>query len=104
LRAIGIVEFCVHRKLQEDQDTLQGIYPGNPRRSTASPSVDLLFEAFNGMDFFITDLPNGQHFEQISPLNEVQRKILYLLDLPESIYNKMTQKVKYGLRMGTISS
>jgi transposase len=104
LRAMGIVEFSAHRKLQENQDTLQGIYPGNPRRSTASPSVDLLLEAFNGLDFFITDLPNGQHFEQISPLNEVQRKILYLLDLPESIYNKMTQKVKYGLQMGTIST
>jgi len=101
LRAMGIIEFVAHQKLQEDQDTLQGIYPGNPKRSTPKPSVDLLLEAFNGLDFFITDLPNGQHFEQISPLNEVQKKILYLLDLPESIYSRMTQKVKYGIQMGT---
>jgi len=101
LRAMGVVEFVAHRKLQENQDTLQGIYPGNPKRSTPKPSVDLLLEAFNGLDFFITDLPNGQHFEQISPLNEVQKKILYLLDVPESIYSKMTQKIKYGTQTGT---
>lgn len=101
LRAMGIVEFVAHRKLQENQDTLQGIYPGNPKRSTPKPSVDLLLEAFNGLDFFITDLPNGQHFEQISPLNEVQKKILYLLDMPESIYSRITQKIKYGIQMDT---
>lgn len=92
LRAMGVVEFVAHRKLQENQDTLQGIYPGNPRRSTSKPSIDLLLKAFNGVDFFITDLSNGQHFEQVSPLNELQRKILYLLDIPESIYSRMTQK------------
>lgn len=92
LRGMGVVEFVAHRKLQENQDTLQGIYPGNPKRSTSKPSIDLLLKAFNGLDFFITDLPNGQHFEQVSPLNEVQKKILYLLDIPESIYSRMTQK------------
>lgn len=92
LRAMGVVEFVALRKLQENQDILQGIYPGNPKRSTSKPSIDLLLKAFNGLDFFITDLPTGQHFEQVSPLNEVQKKILYLLDLPESIYSRMSQK------------
>ena len=104
LRGMGVVEFAAHKKLQEDEDTLQGIYPGNPRRSTSKPSVDLLLEAFNGMNFFITDLPNGQHFEQISPLNEVQKKILYLLDLPESIYSKMTQQMQYDIQLPSTSA
>jgi len=86
LRAMGVIEFSAHRKLLESQDTLQGIYPGNPKRSTSKPSIDLMLNAFKGIDFFITDLPNGQHFEQISPLNDVQKKILSLLDLPTSIY------------------
>ena len=86
LRAMGVIEFSAHRKLLESQDTLQGIYPGNPKRSTSKPSIDLMLNAFEGLDFFITDLPNGQHFEQISPLNDVQKKILSLLDLPTSIY------------------
>ncbi len=100
LRAMGIIEFVAYRKLQENQDTLQGIYPGNPNRSTPRPSVDLLLKAFNGLDFFVTDLPNGQHFEQISSLNEVQKKILSLLELPESIYTKMTKNPQYGFEMG----
>ena len=104
LRGMGLVEFGAHKKLQENQDTLQGIYPGNPRRSTSTPSVDLLLKAFNEVDFFVTDLPNGQHFEQISPLNEVQKKILYLLDLPESIYSRMTQQTQYGKQLPNTSA
>ncbi len=83
LRAMNIIEFRAHEKLRETEDVLQGIYPGNPKRSTATPSVDMMLNAFNGLDFYITDLPNGQHFEQISNLNNVQKKILYLLDLSE---------------------
>ena len=104
LRGMGLVEFSVRKKLQENEDTLQDVYPGNPRRRTSTPSVDLLLEAFDGLDFFITDLPNGQHFEQISPLNEVQKKILYLLDLPESIYSRMTQQTQYGRRLPNTSA
>ena len=83
LRAMNIIEFRAHEKLLETEDVLQGIYPGNPKRSTATPSVDMMLNAFNGLNFYITDLPNGQHFEQISNLNNVQKKILYLLDLSE---------------------
>ena len=98
---MSIIEFDVHRKLVKDEDVLQGIYPGNPARGTERPSVDLMLRAFIGLNFYITDLPNGQHFEQISPLNDVQKKILYLLDLPGSIYNKMAETPVYGLQMNT---
>lgn len=104
LRTMSIIEFDVHRKLVKDEDVLQGIYPGNPARGTERPSVDLMLRAFIGLNFYITDLPNGQHFEQISPLNDVQKKILYLLDLPGSIYNKMAETPVYGLQMNTTAS
>lgn len=91
LRAMGVVEFSAYKKLLETQDSLQGIYPGNPVRSTSKPSIDLMLRAFNGLDFFITDLPNGQHVEQISPLNDVQKKILRLLDVPISMYTHFTK-------------
>jgi len=104
LRAMSIIEFSAHQKLLENHDILQGIYPGNPKRSTIKPSTDLMLEAFNGLNFFITDLPNGQHFEQISSLNDIQKKILYLLGLSESIYSKMTQKPQYGLTMNHVAS
>ncbi len=104
LRAMCIIEFSANRTLLEEQDTLQGIYPGNPKRNTTTPSADLMLEAFNGLDFYVTDLPNGQHFEQVSPLNEVQKKILHLLDLPESIYNKLVKSPHYGLQMGSVGT
>ena len=88
---MGVIEFSAQKKILESQDTLQEIYPGNPKRSTSKPSIDLMLEAFNGLDFFITDLSNGQHFEQISPLNDVQKKILRLLDLPISIYTQINK-------------
>ena len=91
LRAMSIIEFSAREKLLQDKDVLQGIYPGNPKRSTVRPSADMMLKAFNGLDFFITDLPNGLHFEQISSLNYVQKKILYLLDLPEQIYSNIAR-------------
>ncbi len=100
LRAMCLTEFSVHKKLLEEQDVLQGIYPGNPARKTETPSIDLMLRAFNGLDLFITKFPNGQRFEQISHLNDVQKKILYLLDLPESIYNHIPGKTQYGLKVG----
>lgn len=104
LRAMCVIEFSAEQKLLEDQDVLRGIYPGNPARSTETPSVALMLKAFNGLDLFITNFPNGQHFEQISPLNEVQKKILYLLGVPESIYNDIPGKAQYGLQMGITGS
>lgn len=83
LRAMNIIEFRAHEKLSEEQALLRGIYPGNPKRGTATPSVDMMLNAFQGLDFYIVDLPNGQHFEQISNINNVQKKILHLLDLSE---------------------
>ena len=104
LRAMCVIEFSAKQKLLEDQDVLKGIYPGNPARSTATPSVELMLKAFNRLDFFITNFPNGQHFEQISPLNEVQKKILYLLGIPESVYNDIPGKTQYALQMGITGS
>jgi transposase len=104
LRPMCVIEFAAKQKLLEDQDVLKGIYPGNPARSTATPSVELMLKAFNRVDLFITNFPNGQHFEQISPLNEVQKKILYLLGIPESVYNDIPGKTQYALQMGTTGS
>ena len=104
LRAMCVIEFAAKQKLLEDQDVLRGIYPGNPARSTATPSVELMLKAFNGLDLFVTNYPNGQHFEQISPLNEVQKKILYLLGIPESVYNDIPGKTQYALQMGITGS
>jgi transposase len=104
LRAMCVIEFSAKQKLLEDQDVLRGIYPGNPARSTETPSVALMLKAFNGLDLFITDFPNGQHFEQISPLNEVQKKILYLLGIPESVYNDIPGRAQYALQMGSTGS
>ena len=104
LRVMCVIEFAAKQKLLEDQDVLRGIYPGNPARSTETPSVELMLKAFRGLDFFVTNFPNGQHFEQISPLNKVQKKILYLLGIPESVYNDIPGKTQYALQMGTIGS
>jgi len=104
LRAMCVIEFAAKQTLLKDQDVLRGIYPGNPARSTASPSVELMLKAFNGLDLFVTNFPNGQHFEQISPLNEVQKKILYLLGIPESVYNDIPGKTQYALQMGITGS
>ena len=82
LRILTLVEFRVRRQLQLQNQSLDGLYPGNPKRKTCRPSTELLLQAFHGINLY--RLPDGSfHF---TPLNPLQHKILALLHLPDTLY------------------
>lgn len=88
LRILTLTEFVVHRSLQENEETLTGLYPGNPTKATNRPSTERLLRAFKGITLSIIDL-SGQHIQHVSPLLALQRRILQLLRFDDSIYSEL---------------
>ena len=86
LRALTLLEFVARRSLAQQPEPLQGLYPGNPKRATARPTTERLLLAFDGLTRYRLD-QDGSISYQITPLSRLQRRILNLLGVPETIYS-----------------
>ena len=76
-------------QLNAQQQTLVGLYAGNPKRATPRPTTELLLRAFRGITLTIMEIDQSrQRF--LSPLSELQQRILHLLNYPEDIYLTLT--------------
>lgn len=90
LRAMVMLEFVVRRRLAQHQATLSGLYAGNPKRATASPTAEGLLEAFQGITRTTMHLPEGRSSRHLTPLTPVQERILALLGLSTALYTALT--------------
>ena len=82
LRVFTLMEFVVRQALQQTQQSLPGLYDGNPKRKTHRPSAERILKAFCNLTlYFLTD---STIF--ITPLSELQKQILSLMKMPESLY------------------
>jgi transposase len=88
LRVLTMVEHVVRRSLRSTGEALQGLYAGNPKRRTARPTTERLLKAFRGITLTTVQLPD-QMLRHVTPLSDLQRRILTLLELPVSIYEDL---------------
>jgi transposase len=88
LRVLTLLEFVVRRGLAQNQEQLAGLYAGNPKRTTATPRAETLLEAFKNI-YLSTVTIEEQILLHITPLSELQRKILCLLGLSPNIYSQL---------------
>lgn len=85
LRALTLFEFVVRRSLEEQAEQLQGLYAGNPKRATERPTTERLLKVFDGLTLYrLSDGATTWH--EVSPLSALQRRILGLVGIPESVY------------------
>jgi len=82
LRVFTVMEFVVRQALIESQQSLAGLYDGNPKRKTNRPSAERMLQAFCHLNLYF--LPDSTIF--ITPLSELQKQILSLMKMPESLY------------------
>jgi transposase len=88
LRVLTLFEFVVRRRLTERNEELAGLYAGNPKRTTAQPTAESLLEAFQEINLNVATF--GQQVQRyITPLSELQQKILALSDFPVNIYTRL---------------
>jgi transposase len=82
LRVFTLMEFVVRQALLETQQSLAGLYDGNPKRKTERPSAEKMLKAFCNLTLYF--LPDSTIF--ITPLSELQKQILSLMKMPLSLY------------------
>lgn len=82
LRVFTLMEFVVRLALEQTQQSLAGLYDGNPKRKTARPSVEQMLKAFCNLTLYF--LPDSTIF--ITPINALQKQILSLMKMPSSLY------------------
>jgi transposase len=89
LRELTLLEFVVRRELASKGEKLKGIYSSQSGRQTSSPSAELILEAFRGISVTTVEV-EGKQKRLLTELNEVQQRLLMLLNLPKSIYESLS--------------
>jgi len=88
LRVLTLLEFVVRRNLAAENTPLTGLYAGNPKRATARPTAERLLEAFREITLTVIQEPH-QTRRHLTPLSEVQQRILALLGFSTDIYTRL---------------
>ncbi len=88
LRVLTLVEFVVRRRLAAEGGKLRGLYAGNPQRETARPTAERLLGAFQEITLTVIQEPHQTH-RHLTPLSEVQQRILALLGFSTDIYTRL---------------
>lgn len=85
LRVLTLTEFVARRGLAATGETLKGLYAGNPNRATAQPTAERLLKAFDDLTLYRHENTTEVWYE-VTELTPLQRRILHLLGVPESVY------------------
>lgn len=85
LRVLTLLEHVARCRLAETGEKLRGLYAGNPMRATDRPTTEAMLQGFK--DIFLSFVTLGeQTYCHLTPLSELQLKILHLLCFPAGIY------------------
>jgi len=90
LRVFTLMEFVVRLALQQTKQSKACLYDGNPKRKTNRPSAERMLQAFCHLNLYF--LPGSTIF--INPLSELQKQILSLMKMPESLYQLSAEYCK----------
>jgi len=87
LKIIAGFEYKVAQELAKTGEQLGGIYPGNPKITTANPTITKMMQAFK--NFSLVFIFDAQKVVSVmaQELNMVQRKIIQLSQLKIDIFN-----------------
>ena len=88
LRVLTLVEWQVRERLRREGSKLQGVYAGQAGRKTARPSAELLLGVMNTISLSVIEV-NGRSHALLSPLTEVQKRLLELWEMPPDLYETL---------------
>jgi transposase len=90
LRVLTLVEWVARERLRQEGAKLQGIYAGQPGRQTDRPSAELLLGVLKTISISVVEV-NGRMHALLSPLTEVQKRLLELWHLPPDLYENVVR-------------
>jgi transposase len=85
LRVLTLLEFEVRQRLAQEGARLAGLYADSPKHATPRPTAERLLETFKDITLTTVHLA-GQIHRHLTPLSELQTRILALLSFPVDIY------------------
>ncbi len=88
LRLLTLVEWRCRQRLAEQQESVAGLYAGNPKRTTSHPTAEALLQAFRLIHLSVVTLGQQIH-RHITPLSEGQQRILALLGVSSTLYEQL---------------
>ena len=88
-RILALGDHSAKQALAQTNAELAGIYPGNSKRSTATPTTERMLAAFDNINLLLLPVAGQLHY-QITSLSDVQLRILDLLSLPVSLYTHLS--------------
>ena len=88
VRLMALAEYTARRALADEGTELAGVYAGNPKRSTARPTLERMLRAFPHLTLTVVTLPDGV-VRHVTPLTAVQERILALLGLSSTLYTDL---------------
>jgi transposase len=86
-RLLALGDHLAKANLAQEKAELAGIYPGNPKRSTATPTTERMLAAFDHINLTVIPVA-GQLYYQVTPLTAVQQRILDLWELSDTLYTQ----------------
>lgn len=92
LQALALLEFVAQRELARRGESLAGLVPGNPKMKTNKPSAERLLARFQPLHMTIRHTGTHVEGQGVEMLNPLQRRILDLLSVPETIYELAFRK------------
>ncbi len=88
LRILTLLEGRCRQRLADQHESLPGLYAGNPKRTTSRPTAEALLQAFRLIHLSVVTLGQQAH-RHLTPLSELQLRILGLLDVSPVIYGRL---------------
>jgi len=88
-RLLALGDFQAQKALAEQDRELAGIYDGNDKRSTPTPTMERMLKAFDNINLLIVHIAGQFSQAIVTPLTPVQEDILALLALPASLYSEL---------------
>lgn len=90
LRVLTLVEWVARERLRQEGAKLRGVYAGQPGRQTDRPSAELLLGVLKTISISVVEV-NGRMHALLSPLTEVQQRLLELWELPPDLYENVVR-------------
>lgn len=89
LKICSTIEYKIAKSLKEQNQEIEGLYEGNPRRKTAKPSISRILKAFEGISISLIFVDKKLHLALMTDLSKKQKKILDLIGMKQSIYKDL---------------
>jgi transposase len=92
LRILSLIEIQVRKGIAHHQQPIQGLYPGQPNRTTERPTAKRLLQAIAKSEITLTRLQTGDQTSwHLTPLPQWIKQVLVYLKLSETVYTRLIE-------------